>query len=139
MEMPALLRPPAAGTGRFCWVDLAATDSVRAQAFYGRMFGWTAHTHAANGGHFTRLSLAGRDVGSLYPLSRALVEQGANSHWTPYIRVGNVSQAAAQATSLGGLVVVSPFEVEGVARIALILDPVGAQVGLWEPLGDSDG
>jgi len=31
-------------------------------------------------------------------------------------------------------VAVEPFIVEGVARIALIVDPVGAAFGLWEDL-----
>jgi predicted enzyme related to lactoylglutathione lyase len=35
---------------------------------------------------------------------------------------------------LGGIVIVDPFVVSGVARIALILDSVGAVVGLWEPI-----
>jgi uncharacterized protein len=134
MDMDALSPSPAPGTGRFCWVDLAATDAGRARDFYRRLFGWTAHPQAANGGHFTRLRLAGSDIGSLYPLGRSLVEQGADSHWTPYVRVGSASEAAARAVSLGGTLLVPPFEVEGVARIALILDAVGAHIGLWENL-----
>jgi predicted enzyme related to lactoylglutathione lyase len=35
---------------------------------------------------------------------------------------------------LGGKVIVDPFVVSGVARVALILDSVGAVVGLWEPI-----
>jgi predicted enzyme related to lactoylglutathione lyase len=34
----------------------------------------------------------------------------------------------------GGKVLVRPFAVAAFARIALILDSVGAHVGLWEPL-----
>jgi predicted enzyme related to lactoylglutathione lyase len=56
------------------------------------------------------------------------------SHWTPYIRVDNVNDAVQRVTALGGNVIVRPFVVSAVARIALISDSVGAQVGLWEPL-----
>jgi predicted enzyme related to lactoylglutathione lyase len=56
------------------------------------------------------------------------------SHWTPYVRVGSVNDAVRRAVRLGGTVVVDPFAVSGVARIALILDSVGAIVGLWEPM-----
>jgi predicted enzyme related to lactoylglutathione lyase len=45
-----------------------------------------------------------------------------------------VKDAASRAALLGGTVVVDPFVVSGVARIALILDSVGAVVGLWEPI-----
>jgi predicted enzyme related to lactoylglutathione lyase len=33
---------------------------------------------------------------------------------------------------LGGAVAVEPFAVDGMVRIALIVDPVGGAFGLWE-------
>lgn len=124
--------------GRFCWLDLAATDAAGAKAFYRNMFGWTSHEQAANGGSFTRLRLSDRDVGSVYQLKDALLDNGMTSHWTPYVRVSNICHATQRATALGGTVVVDPFVVTGIAQIALILDSVGAIVGLWEPI-TSDG
>ena len=38
-----------------------------------------------------------------------------------------------RVASLGGRVLVAPFDVQGIARIALIEDAVGAVVGLWQP------
>ena len=108
--------------GRFCWVDLAATDAARATDFYGQVFGWAPCEQLANGGSFTRMRLSGQDVGSIYQLKRAHRDQGVPSHWTPYIRVDDVDHVAR------GVVV------SGIAQIALILDSVGAQVGLWEPI-----
>ena len=108
--------------GRFCWVDLAATDAARATDFYGQVFGWAPCEQPANGGSFTRMRLSGQDVGSIYQLKRAHRDQGVPSHWTPYIRVDDVDHVAR------GVVV------SGIAQIALILDSVGAQVGLWEPI-----
>ena len=49
-------------------------------------------------------------------------------------RVANADAAVWKAASLGGKAVVRPFLVPGVARITLILDAVGAPVGLWEPV-----
>ena len=48
------------------------------------------------------------------------------------------SRPSGRATRCGGTVAVDPFLVSGVARIALILDSVGAVVGLWEPIA-ADG
>lgn len=128
------------GAGRFCWVDLAASDAEAAKAFYGGLFGWTSCEEPANGGRFTRLRLSGRDVGSLYQLGREQRERGVPSHWTPYVRVDGVDEAARRAAALGGEVIVRPFAVAEIARIALILDSVGAPVGLWEPSGaDREG
>jgi predicted enzyme related to lactoylglutathione lyase len=61
------------------------------------------------------------------------------SHWTPYVRVNDIEHAARRAAQIGGEVVVEPFLVSGVARIALILDAVGAVVGLWESARKANG
>lgn len=120
--------------GRFCWLDLAATDADSAKAFYGLLFGWTSSEQQANGGAFTRLRLSNDDVGSVYQLSRTHLAHGVPSHWTPYVRVDNLDDTARRAVALGGAVIVRPFVVSGVARIALIVDSVGAHVGLWESI-----
>jgi hypothetical protein len=121
-------------SGQFCWLDLAATDADSAKMFYRNLFGWTSHEQPANGGSFTRLRLSDQDVGSIYQLRQTLLERGMESHWTPYVRVSNVKDAARRAAALGGTVIVHPFVVSGIAQIALILDSVGALVGLWEPI-----
>jgi len=129
-----LVQLSSADAGRFCWLDLAATDADNAKMFYRNLFGWTSHEQLANGGSFTRLRLSDHDIGSVYQLKVALLDNGMTSHWTPYVHVNNIEQAAGRATQFGGTVIVDPFLVSGIARIALILDSVGAVVGLWEPI-----
>ena len=124
-------RAPA---GQFCWVDLAATDATRALDFYTEMFGWSAAVQPANGGTFVRLTQDGRNLGSLYPLRRAALQAGVPSHWTPYVRVDDAADASRRARELGAEVAVEPFVVDGMARIALLVDPVGALFGIWEEL-----
>jgi uncharacterized protein len=119
--------------GRFCWLDLAASDAAEAKAFYRRLFGWIAVEQHANGGIFTRLCSFDRDVGSLYQMEAKLARK-VPSHWTPYVRVEDVERTAQQASELGGHILIHPFLVSGVARIAVIMDSVGAQVGLWQPI-----
>jgi predicted enzyme related to lactoylglutathione lyase len=120
--------------GAFCWLDLAASDAARAKRFYAQLFGWGFVEQDANGGSFTRCRVGGQDVGSLYQLKRAQLERGVPSHWTPYICVERIDVAARRVVTLGGRLVVAPFDVQGQARIALIEDAVGALVGLWEPV-----
>lgn len=128
-----------AAAGRFCWLDLAAADSVKAKAFYGALFGWRPAEQQANGGSFTLLQLAGANVGSMYQLDRAHRERGVPSHWTPYVRVDDIDEAARRVARLGGAVLVGPLHVPGIAHIALVLDPVGATLGLWQPAGAAPG
>lgn len=120
--------------GSFIWHDLAAADTAAAVDFYRAVFGWTALTEYANGGQFIRLRSDGHDVGSMYALSRKEREHGVPSHWTPYVCVANIEAATRRVEAAGGVTLVRPFEVEGVARIALIADTLGAVMGLWEPL-----
>lgn len=120
--------------GSFCWVDLAASDAGAARHYYEQLFGWRSREQQANGGVLTRLSLNDRDVGSLYQIQRLHLEAGVPSHWTPYVRVADADDSVARARTLGGKVMVRPFTVPGLARIAVVLDPVGAHVGLWQPV-----
>lgn len=118
--------------GRFCWLDLAATDAAQARQFYARAFDWHAGDQAANGGHFTRLRVGDEDTGSLYQLSPAQLQGRVPSHWTPYIAVADMAGTVRRVVEAGGRVVVPPVAIEGVTVVALIEDAVGALVGLWQ-------
>lgn len=120
--------------GAFCWLDLAASDESLAREFYARAFGWTFRDRPANGGRFTRCFAGEEGVGSLYPLRPSQLRGGVPSHWTPYLCVEDIDGSAQRIGPLGGRIVVAPFDVQGVARIALIEDAVGALVGMWQPL-----
>jgi len=118
----------------FCWHDLATADAPAALRFYGAVFGWSATVQQANGGSFFRLRSAACDVGSLYPLSRRQLDAGVPSHWTSYVRVDDAEAAARRVQDAGGRIVVAPFAVDGAATIALLADPAGALLGLWQEL-----
>ena len=50
-----MLIPDTPILGRFCWLDLAATDAMQAKQLYVQVLGWQAHDQAAKGGRFTRV------------------------------------------------------------------------------------
>lgn len=122
--------------GQFIWHDLAAADTAAAIEFYRAVFGWNAITEFANGGQFIRLQSEGQDVGSMYALNLRERQHGVPSHWTPYISVSNLAVAARRVEAAGGNVLVQPFEVQGIARIALVTDSLGCIMGLWESLAN---
>lgn len=125
--------------GRFAWLDLAARDAEVASAFYGALFGWRPRVHAVGGGTTTRFCVNGRDVASLYQLSPRHIGEGVPSHWTPYVAVANTTDASMRAARLGAEIIVPPFDVPGLARIALLQDSVGAVFGLWQAVWQEDG
>jgi len=128
--------PDSSSYGRFIWHDLAAADTAAALDFYRAVFGWTATVKRANGGQFIRLTCNGQDVGSMYTLSHRERQQGVPSHWTPYVCVENIETTTGRVEAAGGVVLVRPFRVDGVANIALIADNLGSIMGLWESLPD---
>jgi len=117
---------------RFCWLDLAASNVRKAETFYAQMFDWQPVRKQANGGEFLEFQNDGEAFATLYQLNARQIEAGVPSHWTPYIAVADVDAMASRAISLGGDVAVQPFDVDGMARISLVVDSTGALVGLWE-------
>jgi len=117
---------------RFRWLDLAATDAASAARFYEGLFGWQAERRRVNGGEIFQFTHAGESIASLYQLGPRQLESGVPSHWTPYVGVSAMDDAVEKAEVLGGRLVVKPFDVDDMARIGLVADPVGALFGLWE-------
>lgn len=125
----------AARASRVCWVDLATTDPDASGEFYRGLFGWTAEERQVSAGRFTVFSCVDGPVGSMYQLDASQVAGGVPAHWMAYVSVPDVDRAAELAAGLGGQVLVPPQTVAGVARFAVIADPTGAVLGLWQGPG----
>ena len=120
--------------GTFCWVDLATTDPDGAKAFYGELFGWEAEDiPGGEGGDYTMLRLDGDDVCALYGIEEARREQGVPPHWFNYVSVEDADATAAKARERGGTVVSEPRDARDMGRMAVVADPDGAVIGLWQP------
>ncbi len=116
--------------GSFCWAELGTSDGPAAKSFYGTLFGWVPQDMpAAEGMVYTILQLDGKDVAALYQLDP---NQGTPPHWLLYVSVEKVEDAAEKAKSLGAAIVAGPMDVMDVGRLAVIRDPQGATLALWE-------
>jgi uncharacterized protein len=117
--------------GTFCWADLGTPDAAAATRFYTALFGWTAEDRPMGpDASYTMLHADGRAVAALYHQEAA---QHGPPHWLSYISVASASDAAARARALGGTLLMEPFDVLDVGRMAMVQDPAGAVVALWEP------
>lgn len=117
--------------GTFCWPELATTDQPRAKEFYTRLFGWGFDDSPIGEGQvYTMLKLGGRSVGALFQMGQE--QAGMPPHWASYVAVTSADESAAKAESLGGKVMAPPFDVMDVGRMAVIQDPQGAVVALWQ-------
>lgn len=114
------------------WADLATSDTAGALGFYGSLFGWTAEDVGGEaGGHYTMLRKDGKDVAALYT---AVAAQDP-SRWNTYISVADAHAAARRVEYAGGNVITAPIDVAGSGRMAVVQDPAGALLALWEARG----
>ncbi|MFJ3954700.1 VOC family protein [Streptomyces libani] len=112
------------------WIDLGVPDLDRAKEFYRALFGWEYVERSAATGPFTLCLLRGRRVAALRPVSAADVE--GESWWLPYLATDDCDAVAERIVECGGAVPVPPSDVAGLARTAVVADPVGARFGLWQ-------
>jgi predicted enzyme related to lactoylglutathione lyase len=122
--------------GTFCWLDLAAHDAEAAKRFYTQLFGWEAADNRYGpdeGDVYTMYRLGGKDVAASYGMDPNQKMMGMPSAWLCYVAVADAGAAAAQARSLGATVVADAFDVMDSGRMALVQDPTGALIALWQP------
>ena len=87
------------------------TDVDAAKRFYSAVVGWKTEPWASAGPPYTMWKANGRAIGGVMALSDAARAGGAPPHWMAYICVPDVDATATQAVSLGGKVVVPPFDI----------------------------
>jgi predicted enzyme related to lactoylglutathione lyase len=122
-----------ANAGNFCWFELATSDQTAAKKFYGGLFGWTAQDVPMGPDSFyTMFLLRGRNVGAAYTLMPDQAKQGVPPHWGTYVAVANVDETIAKAKTLGGAMLVGPMDVAEHGRMAVLRDPTGAVISLWQ-------
>lgn len=124
--------------GKFVWYDLITEDIDAARRFYGGLFGWTFEDSTGPGG---RRYTVVRD-GDVYVAGMVAIGPRADgrklSRWLPYISVTDVDEAVADAVASGAEVAVAARSVN-LGRVAAIIDPEGAVVGLARSrVGDPD-
>jgi predicted enzyme related to lactoylglutathione lyase len=114
--------------GEFSWNELLSTDVAHSQKFYTSLFGWQAEPFGG-GGDYTVFKQGDTMVGGMMKSPKP----GVPTHWLAYVTVEDVDATAAKAKTLGAQVVMEPFDVPTVGRIAVLLDPQGAPIGLFKP------
>jgi uncharacterized protein len=105
--------------GSLTWVELHSPEDA---SFYRTVFSWDVVTIPGAPGSFFRPAGSREMFGPVVPDS-AISTTGA--YWLPYFEVADPDAAAAVAD-----VVVEPYSLDGVGRIAVLVDPFGARFGV---------
>jgi predicted enzyme related to lactoylglutathione lyase len=114
-----------------CWVDTGQPDPDAAVEFYSGLFGWEFEdrTPAGSPQRYLVATLRGRDVAAVASQSDQAPPRPV---WKSYVWVDSADETAAKAKEAGGSVLAEPFDVGDAGRMAVIADPEGAVLCLWQ-------
>ncbi|TMQ06979.1 MAG: VOC family protein [Deltaproteobacteria bacterium] len=122
-------------TGRFVWFEYVSGDARKAQGFFGELFGWSTRSVPMPDGDYTMIAAPdGKTIGGYF----AAPEGAAKASWLPYLQVASAADSAAKVKKLGGTVIKPPFKVADIATMAVVADPLGAGLALWQPTKAED-
>lgn len=133
-------REDTSKNGRPIWADCAVADLAAAESFYAAVFGWTSKRETdSTGSIYAVQRLDGRRVAGIYELSEEMRNLGVPPHWATYFEVGDLDESLDQVRQAGGKLLDGPMDEEGVGRMAVIQDAVGAYLRLWTPAPEQGG
>lgn len=116
--------------GHPCWVDIFTSDPERARGFYGELLGWSAEAGSEELGGYFNFSRGDHVVAG------GMLNDGTHGSpdfWSVYLAVEDAEATVAAAVENGAQVVVHPMPVADLGTMAVLADPGGAAIGLWQP------
>jgi predicted enzyme related to lactoylglutathione lyase len=117
--------------GTFSWVDLNTPDQEASKRFYGEIFGWEYEDRDAGPGVvYSMARVDGEDVAAMSPPPPG---DESPPHWNNYVTVEDADATAKRAAEAGGNVIAEAFDVFDAGRMAVLRDPTGAFIMVWQP------
>lgn len=116
--------------GTPAWTDLVTTDRAAALTFYGGLLGWDLVDGGPAVGGYVQASVGGRAVAGLGEAVAG--EPVPNASWTTYLAVDDADATIERVVAAGGTVLTPGTDLAGFGRIAVVADPTGGVVGLWQ-------
>ncbi|MCK9898623.1 glyoxalase [Parafrankia colletiae] len=116
-------------TGAPCWVDLMTADVDGARRFYSELFGWTAQESDSEFGGYFNFTRNGRPVAGGMPKQQPELPDV----WSVYLLTQDAEKTVAAVPEHGGSVMIPPMAVADLGTMAVVTDPAGAVIGMWQP------
>lgn len=120
--------------GEFCWNELASPNVQASKDFYGKVFGWKFHDE--NMGDMTYTIIKHKDnkgFGGIWSIPKDQ-EKHVPPHWMAYILVNDLDESVDKARNHGATIVRPASNAGEMGRFAVIKDPTGAHIALWQSL-----
>ena len=111
------------------WTDLATSNPEGARKFYSAVFGWKVEVNPdPQYGGYAIATAHGKDVAGIGPKQM----DEAPTAWTVYIGTADAAETAKKAEAAGAKIIAPVMEVGDQGHMAIIQDPSGAYLGLWQ-------
>ena len=121
---------PTLTVGAPCWIDLYSSDTDKATAFYGDLFGWTAQPPEEGLEGYFIYTKDGKAVAGCMHNDGSM---GYPDAWGVHLMTDDVERIANATPEHGGSVEMGPMVVAENGSSAMIKDPGGSIVGAWQP------
>jgi predicted enzyme related to lactoylglutathione lyase len=118
--------------GKFVWHEQVSDNPQQAESFYTQLFGWGTEVFMPGEIDYTAISSGGATHGGF---SQAM-EGAPPPHWLGHIQVDNLDETIEKAKKEGGKLAAGPFDMSGVGRMGILVDPQGAFVAAYQPEGE---
>ncbi|WP_203669020.1 VOC family protein [Cellulomonas pakistanensis] len=115
--------------GTPCWAELAVPDLELGRQFYGALLGWEFEVGPEETGFSSEALVGGRRAAAL---NGYRPDPDAPVAWLPHLATADVAAAADRATAAGATVLAGPMDVMAFGAMAVLADPTGAPVALWQ-------
>lgn len=120
--------------GSFIWYELMSPDPDASKAFYDAVMRWTIEPQPAGEMDYRMIVAPDGNVGGVMRLTPEMTSGGARPAWLGYIGVDDVDASVADLTGRGGSVLMPPWDIPGIGRVAMVADQDGVPVYLMRPL-----
>ncbi|MGI8760392.1 MAG: VOC family protein [Jatrophihabitantaceae bacterium] len=118
-----------APAGAPCWIDLLSSDTQRIREFYGSLFGWTAGEASPEfGGYFMFFKDGVPVAGAM----GRMPGMDLPDQWGIYLAVEDARKSVEAALASGASLRDQVMDVADLGTSAVIEDPGGATIGLWQ-------
>jgi len=117
----------------FCWNELATSNLQGAKDFYGNVFGWEFLDIDMGDMIYTKIKRNGNEFAGIWSIPKDKQKE-IPPHWISYILVEGLDKALEKAVKNGAAIVKPATNAGDFGRFAIITDPAGAYIALWQSL-----
>ena len=119
--------------GEIHWSELVSADVEASKKFFSEVVGWKINGMPMPNGTYNVCTVDDVPVAGIMGIEQIEADHEIQPHWMTYIAVDDVDAAAAKVAGSGGTLVREPFDIPGVGRIAIVMDPGQGVCGIMTP------